>query len=191
MTSNWADSHEFAAARVHHPTSVEQLQELVAGARAVHALGTRHSFTDVADTAGDLVSTLSLPPTIEVAGHDGARRRRGPVRRPGAAPHEHGRALATMASLPHISVGGAIATGTHGSGDRTGSLAAAVRGLEVVGADGEVRTVRRGDPDFGAHVVRWARSASPRTSRSTSSRPTRCARTCSPMCRGTAPTSTR
>jgi xylitol oxidase len=153
MTANWAGSHEYAAARIHEPQSVEQLQELVAGARRVRALGTRHSFTDLADTPGDLVSTLALPPTVEV-GETTVRVAAG-VRYGDLALrlHEHGRALATMASLPHISVGGAIATGTHGSGDRTGSLAAAVSGLEVVGADGELRSLRRGDPHFAAHVV--------------------------------------
>jgi len=58
-----------------------------------------------------------------------------------------------MASLPHISVAGAIATGTHGSGDRTGSLAAAVAGLDLVTADGKRRTVERGQDDFAGHVV--------------------------------------
>ena len=46
--------------------------------------------------------------------------------------HARGWALATMASLPHISVAGAVATGTHGSGDGTRSLAAAVAGLELI-----------------------------------------------------------
>lgn len=149
---NWAGSHEYAG-RVQAPTSVGQLQELVAGAGHVRALGTRHSFTDVADTTGVLVSTLDLPPTVEV-GEDTVRVAAG-VRYGDLALelHAHGRALATMASLPHISVGGAVATGTHGSGDRTGSLAAAVAALEYVGADGELRTVRRGDPDFAGHVV--------------------------------------
>ena len=150
---NWAGSHEYAAARIHQPTSVEQLQEVVAGARRVRALGTRHSFTDLADTDGDLVSTLDLPPTVEV-GASTVRVAAG-VRYGDLAVrlHERGLALATMASLPHISVGGAIATGTHGSGDRTGSLAAAVAGLEYVGADGELRTVTRSDPEFAGHVV--------------------------------------
>jgi alditol oxidase len=126
---------------------------VVADAREVRPLGTRHSFTDVADTSGDLVSTLSLPPTIEVG--DTSVRVAAGVRYGDLALrlHEQGRALATMASLPHISVGGAVATGTHGSGDRTGSLASAVSALEYVGADGRLRTVRRGDPDFAGHVV--------------------------------------
>ena len=48
----------------------------------------------------------------------------------------NGWALRNMASLPHISVAGAIATGTHGSGDRNGTLSRAVSGLELVLADG-------------------------------------------------------
>ena len=105
---------------------------------------------------GDLVSTQDARP-----GHRGRRRpRAGAGRRrasatacsPSGSPRG-GWALATMASLPHISVAGAVATGTHGSGDRTGSLAAAVAGLELVGADGELRTVARGEPDFDGSVV--------------------------------------
>ena len=67
--------------------------------------------------------------------------------------HAAGWALPNLASLPHISVGGAVATGTHGSGDRSGSLAAAVSGLEVVDRGRRLRTVRRGDPDFAGQVV--------------------------------------
>ena len=64
-----------------------------------------------------------------------------------------GFALANLASLPHISVAGAIATGTHGSGDRNGSLATAVAGIEFVGADGTLHTASRGDTDFDGMVV--------------------------------------
>ena len=155
MLRNWAGNHTYAAERVHAPTSVDDLRALVVGAERVRPLGTRHAFTDLADTIGDLVSTQDLPQDIEI---DTARRL---VRVAGGVSYgvlaerlaDSGWALATMASLPHISVAGAIATGTHGSGDRTGSLAAAVAGLEIVGADGELRTVVRGDADFDASVV--------------------------------------
>src|ERR671920_2003283 len=56
-----------------------------------------------------------------------------------------GLALRNLASLPHISVAGAVATATHGSGDRNGNLATAVAALQLVTSDGELRTVRRGD----------------------------------------------
>src|SRR5690606_1868331 len=64
-----------------------------------------------------------------------------------------GWALHNMGSLPHISVGGAIATGTHGSGAINGSLASAVAALTYVNADGDLVTTRRGDDDFNALVV--------------------------------------
>lgn len=155
MLTNWSGNHAFAAARVHHPTTVEELAAIVAGAARVHALGSRHSFTDVADTPGDLVSTAALPETVTI---DAGLRR---VRVSGGVTygrlaellHRQGWALATMASLPHISVAGAVATGTHGSGDRTGSLAAAVAGIEYVDAAGAVRLAERGDPDFDGSVV--------------------------------------
>jgi len=64
-----------------------------------------------------------------------------------------GLALHNLASLPHISVGGAIATATHGSGDANGNLATAVAGLQLVTCDGELIDVARGDPDFEGLVV--------------------------------------
>jgi xylitol oxidase len=67
--------------------------------------------------------------------------------------HRQGFALGNLASLPHISVAGSCATGTHGSGDVRPCLAAAVRGVELVGPDGEARWLRRGDDAFPGAVV--------------------------------------
>ena len=64
-----------------------------------------------------------------------------------------GFALANMGSLPHISVAGACTTGTHGSGETNRALGTYARAIEIVGADGELRTIRRGDPDFPGAVV--------------------------------------
>ena len=64
-----------------------------------------------------------------------------------------GLALGNLASLPHISVAGAVATATHGSGDANGNLATAVAGLELVTSGGELVTASRGDPDFDGLVV--------------------------------------
>ena len=67
--------------------------------------------------------------------------------------HAAGLALRNIGSLPHISVAGACATGTHGSGEELTVLAAAVSAVELVGADGELLTVRRGEPRFPGAVV--------------------------------------
>ncbi|WP_205473073.1 D-arabinono-1,4-lactone oxidase [Nocardioides sp. SYSU D00038] len=155
MLTNWSGNHTYAAARVHHPATLAELQDVVAGSRRVHALGSRHSFTDAADTDGDLVSTAALPEVVEVDVDRQVVRVSGGLTygRLAELLHAEGWALATMASLPHISVAGAVATGTHGSGDTTGSLAAAVAGVELVDASGTLRRVGRDDPDFAGHVV--------------------------------------
>jgi xylitol oxidase len=62
-------------------------------------------------------------------------------------------ALHNLASLPHISIAGAIATATHGSGDANGNLATAVSAMELVTSDGEELTVARGEADFEGLVV--------------------------------------
>lgn len=121
----------------------------------VRALGSRHSFTGLADTEGVLVSLDAIPTTVDVD----ERARTATVTGHAAygdvavALQSKGWALGNLASLPHISVAGAIATGTHGSGDTNGSLATAVVALDIVDADGSLRRVARGDADFDGSVV--------------------------------------
>ncbi|MGI5131815.1 D-arabinono-1,4-lactone oxidase [Pseudonocardia sp. CA-107938] len=154
-TANWAGNVVYSARSFHRPTSIAQLQELVAASDRVHAVGTGHSFNRIADTVGDLVSVAGLPPRIEIDAAAGcvtvgAGMRFGELVGP---LHEAGFALANMGSLPHISVAGACATGTHGSGERNQVLGAYARAIEIVGPDGEMRTYRRGEPDFPGAVV--------------------------------------
>ena len=132
-----------------------RLCEVVARSTAVRAIGSRHSFSDLTDTTGTLLDLAGLPAGIRLDDDSTAVSVGGGVRYGdlAVALEEQGRALAAMASLPHISVAGAVATGTHGSGDRTPSLAAAVRALEIVGPGGVLRRVRRGEPDFDGSVV--------------------------------------
>jgi xylitol oxidase len=67
--------------------------------------------------------------------------------------HRAGWALHNMASLPHVSVAGATATGTHGSGNGLGNLSTAVAALDIVTATGDLITISRGDRDFDGVVV--------------------------------------
>jgi xylitol oxidase len=153
--TNWGGNVTFGASRVLRPRSVEELQDVVASAVRMRALGTGHSFSSVADTSGDLVSTDALALGV---GYDedeqtiavpGGARYASIVK----AVHSHGRALANLGSLPHISVAGAAATGTHGSGDRNPCLAASVVRVEFVQANGELVSLRAGDADFDGSVV--------------------------------------
>ncbi len=153
MIHNWAGNVAFRAARFHRPTSVAQVQELVAGAERVRVLGSGHSFSPIADTTGDLLSLAELEPELRIADRAitiSAGTRYGELVGP---VHEAGLALPNTGSLPHIMVAGACATGTHGSGDGNRILASSVSAVELVGPDGELRTVRRGDPGFAGAVV--------------------------------------
>jgi alditol oxidase len=154
-TANWAGNVRFAAGAVHRPTSVAELQRLVASTPRLRALGTGHSFSTVADTTGDLVRLDRLPAEIEVDSATGTVAVAGGLAygQVVGALHAHGRALSAMGSLPHIAVAGAASTGTHGSGDRNQVLAASVVGLQLVTATGDLLQLDRSDPSFAGAVV--------------------------------------
>ncbi|MBM4412894.1 MAG: FAD-binding protein [Chloroflexi bacterium] len=145
MLQNWSRHHTFQAAYIHHPTTVAQLQEIVRRARHCKVLGSAHSFNDMADTTADLIvlDQLTTTPHLDDA--------TGQVTVPGGMRYgDLGLFLAStrwalhnMASLPHISVAGTIATATHGSGMRNGNLASAVIAMTIVRADGELIEVSR------------------------------------------------
>lgn len=153
---NWAGNVTFRAARVAAPRSVEELQELVAGSARLRALGTAHSFNTIADTTGTLVSVRDLPRRVDVAEDRRSVTVAGGLRYGDvvAELHDQGLALHNLGSLPHISIAGAVATGTHGSGIGNGSLSSAVLGLELVTPSGELLSLTREDGDrFAAAVV--------------------------------------
>lgn len=153
--TNWAGNLTYAATRVHTPSSVQELQDLVAQSGRIRALGSRHSFSDVADTTAELVSLAGLPSRIEVDRTHRTVTVAAGLRYGDLATQlqRKGWALHNLGSLPHISVAGAVATATHGSGDGNGNLATAVSAVQLVGGDGELVTLRRGEPDFDGAVV--------------------------------------
>src|SRR5690242_6343617 len=149
---NWAGSYEYRARAIHEPETVEQLQEIVAAAPRIRVLGSRHTFSDIADS-DELVSPARLPADISC---DGATVSCGGAVRYGelaATLEAEGLALHNLASLPHTSIAGAVATATHGSGDGNGNLATAVSALELVTASGEIVRAQRGAADFDGLVV--------------------------------------
>ena len=153
---NWAGNVVYAASAVHLPESLDELCGLVAGSPRIRAAGTGHSFSRIADTAGgELVRLDGLPAevTIDTAAATAIVAAGMRYAEVSAALQDVGWALANLASLPHISVAGSCATGTHGSGDGQRCLAAAVTGLERVSADGTVSWTRRGAYGFDGSVV--------------------------------------
>ncbi len=151
---NWSGTYAYRASQVHRPRNVAEVQHLVRAAGRLHPLGTRHSFNGVADgdallSVAGLGGSAVVDPearTVTVP----AAMRYGDLAR---VLEPAGWALANLASLPHISVAGSVATATHGSGNANQSLASAVTGLVLV--DGTGRLVRLGpdSPDLPGAVV--------------------------------------
>ncbi len=151
---NWAGNYTYRAQKLHRPTTIEQVQEIVANASSVHVLGSRHSFNDIADSS-ELISLENLPANVVVDSETQTVSLSGGMKYGNLAKilNAEGVALHNLASLPHISVAGAVATATHGSGITNGNLATTVAGLELVTSNGEILKASRGDADFNGLVV--------------------------------------
>lgn len=155
--TNWAGNITYTPKELHRPHTPAALRTLVAESARVRVLGSGHSFNEIAEPGdgGVLLSLAALPPEIDVDTTARTVRVGGGVRYAELARVVHGRGLAlpNMASLPHISVAGSVATGTHGSGVGNGSLAAPVREVELVTADGSTLTIARGEDGFDGAVT--------------------------------------
>ena len=153
---NWAENLQFSTANVHYPESVEELQELVRKTSKMRVLGSRHSFNRIADSRENLISTQKLNKIVALDKDQGKITVEGGMKYGEICEylHENGFALHNLASLPHISVAGSIATATHGSGVGNGNLASSVSGIEFVNAKGELIQITREDGDvFNGSVI--------------------------------------
>ncbi len=140
--TNWSGNYTYHAARLDSPKTLEEVRQVVKRCSNLKALGARHSFNSIADTTGDQISLKNLDQivlnpksrTVTVGGG---------VKYGQLAPYidSRGFALHNLASLPHVSVVGACATATHGSGNQNGNLSTAIAGMEMVTPDGEVIVV--------------------------------------------------
>ena len=151
---NWAGNYTYRAQKLHRPSTIEQMQEIIANAPGVRVLGSRHSFNDIADSS-ELITLEAMPMDVVVDHVANTVSFNAALKYGELAEtlNAEGVALHNLASLPHISVAGAVATATHGSGDTNGNLATAVAGLELVTSGGEIIEASRGDPDFEGLVV--------------------------------------
>lgn len=152
---NWAGNYFYNAAQIHEPEHIEQIQELVRQSSKVKALGTRHSFNDIADSPGDLISLRHFNKIIDLDPERHTVTVEAGVRYGELCRwlDSKGFALHNLASLPHISVAGACATATHGSGDRNKNLSSTVTEIEVVTASGELTVLSRNNDEFDGAIV--------------------------------------
>ncbi|MEE1760739.1 MULTISPECIES: D-arabinono-1,4-lactone oxidase [unclassified Streptomyces] len=143
---NWAGNVTARPVREVTPATVEELAAAVRQAAEddlrVKAVGTGHSFTAAAATDGVLIRPQLLTGirkidreamTVTVAAGT-------PLKRLNLALAREGLSLTNMGDIMEQTVSGATSTGTHGTGRDSASIAAQIRGLELVTADGSVLT---------------------------------------------------
>ena len=152
---NWAGNYTYQAKNLRSPSSVQDVQTMVKNLGRQKALGSRHCFNDIADSPENQISTVLLNQILDLNEEQktltvGAGIRYGDF---AMELDKKGYALHNLASLPHISVAGACATGTHGSGMQLGNLATPVRSIELVTPQGDILNLDRQHPDFPAVVV--------------------------------------
>jgi len=154
---NWAGNLTYNTTQVFEPKTLEDVQEVIGRCNKLRALGTRHCFNQIADSDANLISTRNLNEIIslETASRTvtvGAGIRYGELCK---YLHDRNLAIHNLASLPHISVAGACATATHGSGVANGNLATPVSAIEFVTGKGDVVSLsRKKDPEtFHGAVV--------------------------------------
>ncbi|MER7973206.1 MULTISPECIES: D-arabinono-1,4-lactone oxidase [unclassified Streptomyces] len=154
---NWGGTVASRPAREVTPASVEELAAAVRRAAedglAVKAVGSGHSFTSIAATDGVLIRPQlltgiraidrdSMTVTVEAG---------TPLKRLNMALAREGLSLTNMGDIMEQTVSGATSTGTHGTGRASASIAAQIRGLELVTADGGVlRCSAEENPDVFA-----------------------------------------
>ena len=155
VRTNWAGNYQYSARQLYVPKTAEEVQALIKRCHTIKALGARHSFNAIADSRENQISLENLKQmTLDRASGTaivGAGVRYGQL-----APYldKEGFALHNLASLPHVSVVGACATATHGSGVKNGNLATAVSMIEMVNGNGETVVLSRGrDEHFPGVVV--------------------------------------
>jgi xylitol oxidase len=153
---NWAGNLTFSAKEFIEIDSIPKLQTIVEKSNKLKVLGSGHSFSDIADTNGTLISLKKIPPEFEI----------DPVSKSVSVNagtsysvlckylESNGWALPNLASLGEITVAGAIMTGTHGSGSRNKVLSDSVIELHMVSAAGDQLIINRQNfEDFSGYII--------------------------------------
>lgn len=155
--SNWAGNLEYGTDNVYYPKTVEEVQEVVKKCNKLKPLGSRHSFSKIADSTDNQVSLKELNKVISIDKASNTVTVEGGMKYGELAPYlqKNDYALPNLASLPHIGIAGACSTATHGSGAKNGNLSTAVSAIEFVNASGDIVVLSKkkdGDQFYGAVV---------------------------------------
>lgn len=142
---NWAGNITYSTDNVYYPQSVMQVQEMIKKYDKLKVLGSRHCFNRIADSTDNLISLKEMDKVVTLDEKAQTVTIDSAMKYGQLCPYldSKGFALHNLASLPHISIAGACATATHGSGIKNGNLATAVSAFEMVTAGGDIITLSK------------------------------------------------
>ena len=151
MISNWGGNLDFGTDEILQPGSIAEAAEIIRSGK-VRPIGTKHSFSKVVIGEGRLVSAAGLAFEPVIDEHNSTVTVAAATRFGDLAVflEENGYALKNMGSLPHISIAGAAATGTHGSGDGNQILSSSLVAFSYLNASGDLVELRRSHKNFEA-----------------------------------------
>jgi FAD-linked oxidoreductase len=154
---NWAGTAAMDPARRYWPKAAGDIsaavKEAAAAGLTVRALGSGHSFTPAAVTAGAALDLSGWAGIVSADTESGLVTVRSgtTLRALNADLDMLGLAMPNMGDIDAQTISGAISTGTHGTGARFGGIATQVESLELVMADGSpVRASAAENPDLFA-----------------------------------------
>ncbi len=154
MWTNWAGGQACDPVSFERPASRAGVREAVgraaAAGRTVRAVGSGHSFSDIAVCDGTLLDLGALDRVLDADPATGLVRVEAGItlHRLSRELLARGLALPNLGDIDAQTLAGALATGTHGTGGRLANLSAAVAGMELVLGDGSERTLTDADSDL-------------------------------------------
>ena len=136
---NWSGiRHSYPAERA-APSSDEELAKILRESPApIRAVGAGHSFMPLVPTDGTLLTLDNMAGLVSIDGDEVTVRAGTRLGDLGPALASHGRAMANLPDINKQSLGGALATATHGTGKHLMALHGTVTALRLVTPSGRV-----------------------------------------------------
>jgi len=151
---NWGGNQRSVAKDVLTPGTVDEVAALVKDASAtghkVKAVGSGHSFTDIAVADDRRLLLHRLGGLVAIDGELVTVQAGMTLHQLNRILAENGLAMPNLGDIDHQTVAGAISTGTHGSGRSHSTLASFVEAVTLVTGTGTVERIDASSPLFPA-----------------------------------------
>ena len=141
---NWGRTQRCSPSRIAAPSSEDEICSIVRDActsgERVKAIGSGHSFTDIACTTGRMLRLEGYNKILEIDAKTGLVTMQSGISIAALSEElsKHGLALENQGDVAYQTIAGAISTATHGTGAKLRNISSQVRGLSLVLADGSV-----------------------------------------------------